>query len=67
MQTKHISNEFLLQLKSDEGLGIRSKQAAESSHAAFKKVFKRYESKNQGLLLAMRQYTLIFFYKHMAP
>ena len=46
----------LLQLNSDEGLGIWSEQAAESSHAAFKKVFERYESKKQGLLLAMRQY-----------
>ena len=46
----------LLQLKSDEGLGLWSEQAAESAHAAFKKVFERYEPKKQGLLHAIKQY-----------
>lgn len=47
---------FLLMLKHDEGLGIWSEQGAESCHAAFKKVYERYISKKNGLVLAVCQY-----------
>ena len=49
---------LLLQLKNDEGLGIWSELRAESCHAAFKKVYERYENKSNGLLEAIKQYNV---------